>query len=139
MSTIEGNAVSVSASYNSEDTVAISGISSYGIGVWGGTEASSGIGVHGKAYSGGTGAKFEASSGGLGLWVSQGNSRFDGNVGIGTTDPNDKLSVGNKVLISDSTNPSNPPSGGVVIFVASDGDLKAKNHDGIVRTIADFY
>jgi len=65
----------------------------------------------------------------------------DGNVGIGTTSPDYKLTIGDgtnkRIHFSASSNPSNPPVGSVAIFF--DGtDLKAKNSSGIVRTIADF-
>ena len=65
----------------------------------------------------------------------------DGNVGIGTTSPDEKLTIGdgtNKRLhFSSSTNPSSPPAGSAVIYF--DGtDLKVKNNAGTVITIADF-
>ena len=67
-----------------------------------------------------------------------GNSYITGgNVGIGTTGPTDKLSIGEKVLISDSTNPANPPAGGVVIYF--DGtQLIAKNSAGATSQITNF-
>jgi hypothetical protein len=59
---------------------------------------------------------------------------MSGNVGIGTTGPSDKLSIGEKVLISDSSNPANPPAGGVVIYF--DGtQLWAKNSSGATSQI----
>jgi hypothetical protein len=64
-----------------------------------------------------------------------------GNVGIGTVNPDYKLSIGDgtneRLHFSGSTSPSNPPSGSVVIYF--DGtDLFAKNSGGTVVTIADF-
>jgi hypothetical protein len=61
-----------------------------------------------------------------------------GKVGVGVTNPADKLSVGNKVLISDSNNSSNPPAGGIVLYVNASGDLMAKNSAGTTRIVADF-
>ena len=59
-----------------------------------------------------------------------------GNVGIGTDSPGDKLDVGGKVLISDSSSPSTPPTGAVTIYW--DGtNLKAKRQsDGKVFTFS---
>ena len=63
------------------------------------------------------------------------------NVGIGTTSPDYKLTIGDgtteRIHFSGSTSPSNPPFGSVVIYF--DGtDLIAKNSSGTTKTIADF-
>lgn len=58
-------------------------------------------------------------------------------VGIRTASPSDALSIGEKVLISDEDDPSDPPIGSCVIFFDGE-DLKVKNSDGVVITIADF-
>ncbi len=59
-------------------------------------------------------------------------------VGIRTTSPSDALSIGEKVLISDDDDPLDPPTGSCVIFFDGE-DLKVKNSDGVVITIADFF
>jgi hypothetical protein len=104
LSTIQGNAVSVRADYHSADTAAISGISAYGIGVQGGTEASSGIGVYGVScgISGnGIGGQFESPN--IGLYVKDGRSAFAENVGIGfTSAPSQMLEVNGNIKIGTS-------------------------------------
>ncbi|HMV41587.1 MAG TPA: tail fiber domain-containing protein [Leptospiraceae bacterium] len=62
----------------------------------------------------------------------------NGNVGIGTTSPSDNFSVGNKVLISSSSSPSNPPAGGAVLFMNVGNDLIAKDSTGQNLNIGDF-
>jgi len=52
----------------------------------------------------------------------------DDYVGIGTNQPTAKLSIGEKVLISDSSLPGAPPTGGIVIYVDTNSDLIAMNH-----------
>ena len=58
-------------------------------------------------------------------------------VGIRTTSPSDALSIGEKILLSDDDDPSNPPAGSCVIFFDGE-DLKVKNSAGVVITLADF-
>src|SRR3989338_1471966 len=82
--------------------------------------------------------------GGSGGWTVSGSdiyatntiSPLTGSVGIGTTSPNEKLTIGdgtNKRLhFSSSTTPSNPLAGSLVIY--TDGtDLLVKNSGGAFR------
>jgi len=58
-----------------------------------------------------------------------------GNVGIGVTNPAEKLDLGGKILLTDSTNPSTPSGGAVVIYW--DGtNIKAKRSDGKVCVLS---
>jgi len=60
-----------------------------------------------------------------------------GRVGIGTSTPSAELSIGQKILFSNSTNPGNPPSGSVIIYFYGT-NLQCKNSSGTVKTVAKF-
>ena len=65
------------------------------------------------------------------------NSIFYGNVGIGTTAPNEKLTVAGAISITDGITAPSATSGYAKIYVdTADGDLKVIFGDGTVKTIA---
>ncbi len=73
------------------------------------------------------------------LWVGGDISVSGGQISVdGSTHvTGGQVNVGGKIYISNSTSPGNAPAGSVIIFF--DGqDLKCKNENGTVRTIADF-
>ena len=62
---------------------------------------------------------------------------FNGNVGIGTTAPNEKLTVAGAISITDGITAPSATSGYAKIYVdTADGDLKVIFGDGTVKTIA---
>lgn len=66
----------------------------------------------------------------------EGNGYFSGNVGIGTTEMENKLHVNGAINLDPIPEPDNPSSGFVIYCDAADGVLKAKAHTGTVTLIA---
>ena len=58
-----------------------------------------------------------------------------GNVGIGLSDPDEKLDVNGAITIKDGMSAPSTHTGKATLFVDVDGDLKIKFGDGTVKTI----
>ena len=58
-----------------------------------------------------------------------------GNVGIGISDPDEKLDVNGAITIKDGMSAPSTHTGKATLFVDVDGDLKIKFGDGTVKTI----
>jgi hypothetical protein len=66
----------------------------------------------------------------------EGNGYFSGNVGIGTTDMENRLHVNGAINLDPIPEPDNPSSGFVIYCDSVDGVLKAKAHTGTVTYLA---
>ena len=58
------------------------------------------------------------------------------NIGIGTTEPENKLHVNGAINLDPIAEPATPTTGFVLYVDTADGDLKAKSHNGTITTIA---
>lgn len=121
MLSVGGNGVSTQGIYGYNSTVGIWGEGNYGVFGNGNTYGVFAVAKGTSGFNCGIGAQTQSSSGYAGYFTG-GRNYFEGNVGIGTTNPKSKLSVGGDGDSSCTIYGNSSDSGGYAIYGYCSGD-----------------